>query len=178
MWLIVLLLVMSALPASADVYKCPDGKGSVRYQNMPCVGEAAPLFESAPATEPSRPPAQPAPAPAGEPSPASSRVSPPPPPPPEPAPQATIKPPAQPVDTLQFGLITDGMSEAEVLKRLGEPARIIDGPRTMTRVHTLGSTSWVESHRYTYYYPGTAQVFASYITFADGYVVGKRKVHE
>ena len=76
MFLVVLLMVVH--PSSADIYKCTDGKGGVRYQNMPCVGETAPVFESAPAAEPSRLPAPPAQAPVEEPSPTSSRVSPPP----------------------------------------------------------------------------------------------------
>ena len=166
MWpmaVLVAVAVMINSPSWADVYKCPDGKGSVRYQNMPCVGEAAPLFESAPATEPSRPPAPPVQAPVEESSPASSSVSPPPPPPLEPAPQETSKTPAQPVDTLQFGLIRNGMTEQEVSRRLGKPAQVVYVPTVF---------------RYAWVYPGTPQIMRTPIYFENGVVVDKKKTPE
>ena len=167
MFLVVLLIVVH--PSSADVYKCPDGKGGVRYQHMPCVGETAPLFESAPAAEPSR---QPAPTPAGESSSTSSSVSPPPPPPREPPPQATIKTPAQPVDTLQFGLIQNGMSEGTIVQRLGEPGKVLKMPTVFRR---NGS---VLIRRYAWVYPGTPQIMRTLIYFENGEVVGKEKTPE
>jgi hypothetical protein len=175
--LCVVSLVLCSHAALADVYKCPDGKGGARYQNIPCVGETAPVFESVPASEPSHLPPPPSPEASEEPSPPAGYVSPPP-PPLAPPPQITSETPAQPVDTRQFGTIQNGMSEAEVVKRLGEPARVIEEARTMRRGPGLASTTWVETHQYTYYYPGTRQTMATYITFVDGYVVGKRKVRE
>jgi hypothetical protein len=38
MWFVVSLsLLLLAVPVWADVYKCPDGKGGTRFQNMPCI---------------------------------------------------------------------------------------------------------------------------------------------
>ena len=175
--LCVILLVLCSHTALADVYKCPDGKGGTRYQNIPCVGETAPVIESMPATESSRPPTLPSPEAAGEPSSPAGYIIPPPPPLDLP-PQTVSKTPAQPVDTHQFGAILNGMSEAEVVKRLGEPARVIEEARTTRRTRRLEGSTWIETHQYTYYYPGTRQTLATYITFVDGYVVGKRKVQE
>src|SRR5262245_7150706 len=173
----VVFLLLYGHAALADIYKCLDGKGGVVYQNIPCVGETAPILESVPATEPSPLPPLPPPEAAEEPSPPPEFVSPPP-PPLAPPPQITTQTPPQPVDTLQFGTIQNGMSEAEVVKRLGEPAQVIEEGRTRRRVPGLASTTWVETHQYTYYYPGTRQIMATYITFVNGYVVGKRKVRE
>src|SRR5215831_17701028 len=175
--LCVVSLVLCSHAALADVYKCPDGKGGVRYQDIPCVGETPPMFESAPATEPSNLPALPSPEVPGESSPPAGYVSPPPPPLDSP-PQTASKTPAQPVDTRQFGAILNGMSEAEVVKRLGEPARVIEEGWTTRRARRLEGSAWLETHQYSYYYPGTRQTLATYITFVDGYVVRKRKVQE
>ena len=35
--LMLLSLAMSAVPCWGDIYKCPDGKGGTRFQNMPCI---------------------------------------------------------------------------------------------------------------------------------------------
>ena len=58
----------------------------------------------------------------------------------------------QPVDTHQFGLIQHGMTEEEVMQRLGPPAEIRQ-----------------------YRYPGTGRVLPMVIIFAGGRVVKKEK---
>lgn len=50
-----LLLVMSALPAWSDVYKCPDGKGGQVLQDVPCSGSQTPFVPPPSAPEPLRP---------------------------------------------------------------------------------------------------------------------------
>lgn len=83
---------------------------------------------------------------------------------------------SEPVDTHQFGLIPTGMSEAEVIKRLGEPALVLEEPRTQVKVRTPNGIEFREKRRYAYYYPGypgTAQIRDTYITFEDGQVVKK-----
>ena len=82
---------------------------------------------------------------------------------------------SEPVDTNQFGFIDTGMSEAEVLKRLGEPARVLGEPRIRVKVHTPNGIVYRERRRYTYYYPGTPQIMDTYIMFEDGQVVKKEK---
>jgi len=81
----------------------------------------------------------------------------------------------EPVDTLQFGLIRIGMSEAEVVKRLGKPAHILRKPRTADRVHTPHAMAPRKKRQYTYVYPGNSQIMDTYITFEDGVVVEKVK---
>jgi Domain of unknown function (DUF4124) len=49
----VFLWSMSVLPAWSDVYKCPDGKGGMRYQNAPCsTGDAEPVIVTGPQAAP------------------------------------------------------------------------------------------------------------------------------
>lgn len=69
------------------------------------------------------------------------------------------------------GLISLGMSESEVVQRLGPPGMIIEQPRVAT---ALGGTVR-EKRRYAYYYPGTAPTPDILVTFEDGVVVARDK---
>jgi hypothetical protein len=93
--------------------------------------------------------------------------------------------PARPVDTLQFGLLQLGSSQAEVQQRLGPPAHIEtetrqywvpvydrfdqrkrhDAPRYVMR--TLEIERW--------YYPGTRQLQATLLEFRNGRLHSKDK---
>ena len=81
----------------------------------------------------------------------------------------------EPVDTLQFGLIRIGMSEAEVRKRLGQPAQILRQSRPAAKVHTPHDTVPRKKGQYTYVYPGNSQIMDTFITFENGVVVDKVK---
>lgn len=83
---------------------------------------------------------------------------------------------SEPVDTFQFWMIRDGMSETDVLKHLGQPAQISEVAKSSVIVHTLQGTALREKRRYTYFYPGTSQIMHTYITFEDGVVVDKVRV--
>ena len=48
---------------------------------------------------------------------------------------------------------------------------IAEQPRTSVQVHTPPGTHSREKRRYSYYYPGTAQMRDTLITFEDGVVV-------
>lgn len=80
---------------------------------------------------------------------------------------------SEPVHTNQFGFIATGMAETEVIQRLGEPALVLEEPRTMVQVRTPNGIEFREKRRYTYYYPGTTQILDTYIMFEDGQVVKK-----
>jgi len=82
---------------------------------------------------------------------------------------------SKPVDTSQFDLLSNGMSEAEVINRLGPPGMISEQPRTLAQVPTPNGVEFREKRRYTYYYPGTSQMIDRRIIFEDGVVVGKVK---
>jgi len=78
---------------------------------------------------------------------------------------------SEPVATSQLSLISNGMSEAEVIQRLGPPGMIAEQPRVQVRVPTPTGVEFREKRRYTYYYPGTSQSMDMLITFEDGVVV-------
>ena len=78
---------------------------------------------------------------------------------------------SEPVATSQLSLISNGMSEAEVIQRLGPPGMIAEQPRVQVRVPTPTGVEFREKRRYTYYYPGTSQSLDMLITFEDGVVV-------
>ena len=80
-----------------------------------------------------------------------------------------------PVDTPQFGFIATGMSEAEVVQRLGEPALVLEMPRAQVKVRTPNGIEFREKRRYTYYYPGATRIPDTYIMFEDGQFVKKWK---
>lgn len=81
--------------------------------------------------------------------------------------------PSTPVDTSPFDLISTGLSEAEVIQRLGPPAMVSEQPRMSVTVPTPSGVEFREKRRYTYYYPGTSQRMDMLITFEDGVVVDK-----
>lgn len=81
----------------------------------------------------------------------------------------------EPVDTLQFGLIRIGMSEAEVVKRLGKPAHILRKPSPASKVYPPPDPVVRKKRQYTYVYPGNNQIMDTYITFEHGVVVDKVK---
>ena len=81
----------------------------------------------------------------------------------------------EPVDTLQFGLIRIGMSEAEVVKRLGKPAQILRKPSPASKVYPPPDPVVRKKRQYTYVYPGNSQIMDTYITFEKGVVVDKVK---
>jgi hypothetical protein len=78
---------------------------------------------------------------------------------------------SKPVATSQLSLISKGMSEGEVIQRLGPPGMIAEQPRLPVRVPTPNGVEFREKRRYTYYYPGTSQSIDMLITFEDGVVV-------
>ena len=78
---------------------------------------------------------------------------------------------SKPVATSQLSLISNGMSEAEVIQRLGPPGMIAEQPRLPVRVPTPNGVEFREKRRYTYYYPGPSQALDMLVTFEDGVVV-------
>src|SRR5262249_45305627 len=84
--------------------------------------------------------------------------------------------PAAPVETSAIGLISTGMSDAEVVQRLGPPVMVSEQPRTSVQVQTPNGIEFREKRRYTYYYSGPSQSMDLLITFEDGVVVDKHTV--
>ena len=78
-------------------------------------------------------------------------------------------------DMVEFGRIRHGMTEAEVVQRLGPPAQVYVEPPTFLAVHNDRSVEFQRMSRYLFYYPGNTKVLALYIQFENGVVVGKRK---
>lgn len=71
---LILLLLLIALPAAAQIYKYTDSNGNAAYSNQPPAGVKAQVVELPPlnSVDTQRLPASPPPTPAGEPSPASA----------------------------------------------------------------------------------------------------------
>ena len=84
--------------------------------------------------------------------------------------------PRAPADTSEIGLISNGMSDAEVVQRLGPPVMVSEQPRMPVKVQTPNGIEFREKRHYTYYYPGPSQSMDMLITFEDGVVVDKRTV--
>jgi hypothetical protein len=84
--------------------------------------------------------------------------------------------PHAPVDTSEIALISNGMSDAEVVQRLGPPVMVSEQPRTAVKVQTPDGVEFREKRHYTYYYPGASQNMDMLITFEDGVVVDKHTV--
>jgi len=84
--------------------------------------------------------------------------------------------PAAPVETSAIGLISNGMSDAEVVQRLGPPAMVSEQPRTTVQVQTPNGVEFREKRRYMYYYSGPSENMDMLITFEDGVVVDKQTV--
>lgn len=83
---------------------------------------------------------------------------------------------SEPVDTTQFGNIKNGMLEAEVVRRLGEPEKIYEEPSTFIKVPTPRGVEIRERRRSSYFYPGNSQIMDALITFEGGRVVDKVKI--
>jgi hypothetical protein len=85
---------------------------------------------------------------------------------------------SEPIDTRQPSLIHPGMTEAEVVQRLGPPMLITEQPAARVRVPTPTGIEFREKRRYTYYYLGPSQDLDTLITLEDGVVTstgeGKR----
>ncbi len=82
--------------------------------------------------------------------------------------------PISPGRSGEIGQISNGMSDAEVVQRLGPPAMVSEQPLTPVKVQTPNGVEFREKRHYTYYYPGSSQNMDMLITFEDGVVVDKR----
>ena len=91
------------------------------------------------------------------------------------APVATSAIGSAPDATSTIGLISNGMSEAEVVQRLGSPDLVFEQPRTLGQVQTPNGVEFREKRHYTYYYPGPSQSMDLLIMFEDGVVVDWRQ---
>jgi hypothetical protein len=78
---------------------------------------------------------------------------------------------SEPIDTRQPTLIHPGMTEAEVVQRLGPPVLIMEQPPAPVQVPTPTGMEFREKRRYTYYYLGQSQDLDMLITLEDGVVV-------
>ena len=68
-------------------------------------------------------------------------------------------------------LIHPGMTEAEVVQRLGPPALITEQPSAPVQIPTPTGLEFREKRRYTYYYLGPSQELDTSITLEDGVVI-------
>jgi hypothetical protein len=68
-------------------------------------------------------------------------------------------------------LIHPGMTEAEVIQRLGPPVLITEQPSAPVQVSTPKGIEFREKRRYTYYYLGPSQELETLITLEDGVVI-------
>jgi hypothetical protein len=82
---------------------------------------------------------------------------------------------SEPIDTPQPTLIYPGMTEVEVVQRLGPPVLITEQPSTRVRVPTPTGIEFREKRRYTYYYLGPSQDLDTLITLEDGVVISTGK---
>ena len=78
---------------------------------------------------------------------------------------------SEPIDTRPPALIHPGMTEAEVVQRLGPPVLITEQPSTPVQVPTPTGLAFREKRRYTYYYLGPSQELDTPITLEDGVVI-------
>ena len=78
---------------------------------------------------------------------------------------------SEPIDTRQPALIHPGMTEAEVVQRLGPPALITEQPSAPVQVPTPTGIGFRDKRRYTYYYLGPSQDLDTLITLEDGVVI-------
>jgi hypothetical protein len=79
--------------------------------------------------------------------------------------------PSKPIDIRQPDLIHPGMTEAEVVERLGPPVLITEQPSTRVQVSTPTGLEFHEKRRYTYYYLGPSEDLDTLITLEDGVVI-------
>lgn len=160
-----------ALPVSADVYKCPDAAGKVRFSNVPCNAQSeAVLTTPTPSVLPERPaPVVEGPAQVAPPIPSAPVASAPPPP------VASRPPSSNPIDTNRFGALNMGMSEATVRAKVGDPDEVIDeGSQIVGRGY--GRVNLREVPRYAWVYYGDGQILDTHLHFAGGQLVAKEKV--
>jgi hypothetical protein len=78
---------------------------------------------------------------------------------------------SEPIDTRQPPPIHPGMTEAEVVQRLGPPVLITEQPPTHVQVPTTTGIEFREKRRYTYYYLSPSQDLDTLITLEDGVVI-------
>ena len=78
---------------------------------------------------------------------------------------------SEPIDTRQPALIHPGMTEADVVQRLGPPVLITEQPSTSVQVPIPMGIEFREKRRYTYYYLGPSQELDTLITLEDGVVI-------
>jgi hypothetical protein len=83
--------------------------------------------------------------------------------------------PSKPIDIRQPDLIHPGMTEAEVVQRLGPPVLITEQPSTRVQVLTPTGLEFHEKRRYTYYYLGPSEDLDTLITLEDGVVINTRQ---
>ena len=76
-----------------------------------------------------------------------------------------------PSDTRESPLIHPGMTEAEVVQRLGPPVLITEQPPAPVQVPTATGIEFREKRRYTFYYLGSSQELDTLITLEDGVVI-------
>jgi hypothetical protein len=164
------LTLCVTLPATADIYKCPDAQGKIQYTNVPCHERSEAILHTP--TPSVLPPSRVLPqgdAPALPPAPMVA------------APAASISAPASrgmssnPLDTKAFGLLNLGISEATVRARVGEPDAVVDGG-TQVVGRGYGRVNLKEVRLYTWVYYGDSQTLDSHLNFADGKLVSKEKV--
>jgi hypothetical protein len=82
---------------------------------------------------------------------------------------------SEPMHTRQPDLIPIGMTEAEVVQRLGPPVLITEQPSARVKVPTPTGIGFHEKRRYTYYYLGPSQDLDTLITLEDGVVISTGK---
>ena len=78
---------------------------------------------------------------------------------------------SEPVDIRQPPPIHPGMTEGEVVQRLGPPVLITEQPPTHVQVPTPTGIEFRKKRRYTYYYLGLSQDLDTRITLEDGVVI-------
>jgi hypothetical protein len=81
---------------------------------------------------------------------------------------------AQPVDTLQFGLLQRGMSRTEVRRRLGPPERV-ETATEEARVRRGNRMVIDKDQLEWWYYPGAYGVPRTRLFFRNGRLVGKNR---
>ena len=83
---------------------------------------------------------------------------------------------SEPIDTYQSAVVHPGMTEAEVVERLGPPVLITEQPSAPVQVPTPTGIEFREKRRYTYYYLGPSQELDTLINLEDGVVINTGKV--
>ena len=81
----------------------------------------------------------------------------------------------EPINTRLPDPIHPGMTEAEVVQRLGPPVLITEQPSARVQVPTPTGIEFREKRRYTYYYLGPSQELDTLVTLEDGVVISTGK---